>query len=144
MGMGLRVWGESLGFLGVFGGKRDETTFRFAGENETVAAILGGGVCCGGGSGGGGDEADEEAVVLLDLGAKKREITCCFCFPIEIDFLSCVGVKNVFIRGFGFGALSLLSAGRAWRTFQNYFFLIILTNASRAFNLELFFFKFSH
>lgn len=57
--MGLRVWGESLGFLGVFGGKRDETTFRFAGENETVAAILGGGVCCGGG----GDEADEEAVV---------------------------------------------------------------------------------
>lgn len=63
VGMGLRVWGESLGFLGVFGGKRDETTFRFAGENETVAAILGGGVCCGGGSGGGGDEADEEAVV---------------------------------------------------------------------------------
>lgn len=61
--MGLRVWGESLGFLGVFWGKRDETTFRFAGENETVAAILGGGVCCGGGSGGGGDEADEEAVV---------------------------------------------------------------------------------
>lgn len=57
--MGLRVWGESLGFLGVFWGKRDETTFRFAGENETVAAILGGGVCCGGR----GDEADEEAVV---------------------------------------------------------------------------------
>lgn len=61
--MGLRVWGESLGFLEVFWAKRDETTFRFAGENETVAAIFGGGVCCCGCGGCGGDDEEEKAVV---------------------------------------------------------------------------------
>lgn len=45
----------------------------------TVAEILGGGV------GGFGREEDESfADGVLDLGAKKREITCCFCFPILV------------------------------------------------------------
>lgn len=53
---------------------------RFAGEKVTVVVILGVGV------GGEGEETVFEGVVpeaeVLDLGAKKREITCCFCFPI--------------------------------------------------------------
>lgn len=48
---------------------------RLAGEYETVVAILGGGVAGGGFEGCAGAEG-------LGLGAKKREITCCFCFPI--------------------------------------------------------------
>lgn len=45
---------------------------RLAGENETEAVILGG-----------GEAAEEELVVWESgFGAKKREITCCFCFPM--------------------------------------------------------------
>lgn len=43
-----------------------------------MAEILGGGV------GGFGREEGDKSVSdeVLDLGAKKREITCCFCFPM--------------------------------------------------------------
>lgn len=55
----------------------------------TVAVILGGGVdefrrgdCDGGGDDGGEVEDGEEDG--LGLGAKKREIACCFCFPMTV------------------------------------------------------------
>lgn len=60
-----------------------------AGENETVDKTFGGGV--GGGCDWEGDAKDkdddgslgkEESSRVLGLGAKKREITCCFCFPM--------------------------------------------------------------
>lgn len=41
-----------------------------------MAEILGGGV-----GGFGRREEDDESV---DLGAKKREMTCCFCFPMPV------------------------------------------------------------
>lgn len=47
---------------------------RFAGEKLTVAAILGGGVQ--------GVVEVEGSSSFFGFGAKKREITCCFGFPI--------------------------------------------------------------
>lgn len=52
---------------------------RLAGENETVVAILGGGV-----AGGFWGSAGAEEVLAEGLGAKKRDIICCFCFPITV------------------------------------------------------------
>lgn len=57
----------------------DDRSFLLAGEKETVAEILGLEI---------GDEEDGGAVggvdesLILGLGAKKREITCCFCLPM--------------------------------------------------------------
>jgi len=48
---------------------------RLEGENVAVAEILGVGGLERGEEGGDGD---------LALRAKKREITCCFCFPMAI------------------------------------------------------------
>lgn len=75
--MALWVWGESLGsFEGLeFGEESREVRRRLEGEKVTVAEIFGGGV----------EEEDEGGAGLdgiLDLGAKKRDITCCFCLPI--------------------------------------------------------------
>lgn len=47
------------------------------GERETVAEIWGEDL---GGAGGGGEE--EEGDGGSDLGAKKREMVCCFGFPM--------------------------------------------------------------
>lgn len=61
---------------------------------------------------------------------RSAKLLAVFAFPLRL--ISCLVLccgSNVFIRGFGFAALSLVSAGRVWRTFQNLFFLIILTNA---------------
>lgn len=97
-GIGLWVWGDSLGFceglsgedsLGVLEGVevgevRLELRRRLDGEKVTVAEIFGGGV---GGFGSNGDcdgeEVEGEGDGIWGLGAKKREITCCFCFPME-------------------------------------------------------------
>lgn len=49
---------------------------RLAGEKETVLVILGGGV--------GGFCGCEGAGVVEEVGAKKREMTCCFCFPMAV------------------------------------------------------------
>jgi hypothetical protein len=43
--------------------------------------LLGDGAVCGGGGGGGGGLVE----VGLDLGAKKREIICCFCLPMVVE-----------------------------------------------------------
>ena len=90
--MGFWVWGESLGsFEGLgFGEESWELRRRLEGEKVTVAEILGGGV--GGfrreGFASGFEEEEGEEVEgfngVLDLGAKKREITCCFCLPIMV------------------------------------------------------------
>ena len=56
-----------------------ERSFRFEGEKETVVFTLGDGI------GGGGREEDERfdgGVGVAGLGAKKREMTCCFCLPM--------------------------------------------------------------
>lgn len=50
------------------------------GQKETTAAIFGGGVD-GDGEDGGGSGARGGGGVL-GLGAKKRDITCCFCLPV--------------------------------------------------------------
>ncbi|KAF2320375.1 hypothetical protein GH714_027327 [Hevea brasiliensis] len=69
---------ESLGLFGVEV-RWAERSFLLAGEKETVAEILGVEA---------GDEEDEGVVgrvdgsLVLALGAKKREITCCFCLPM--------------------------------------------------------------
>lgn len=59
---------------------------RLEGEKVTVVEIFGGGVGGFGSEDGDGDGddgiEDEDDEGALDLGAKKREITCCFCFPI--------------------------------------------------------------
>lgn len=88
-GIGLLVWGESLGSFGGLGeAVRWERRERLEGEKATVAVILGGGVGGGGWAGfnGGGDDDDEEdeGFVVLGFGAKKREMTCCFCFPMVV------------------------------------------------------------
>lgn len=76
---------EGLGF----GEESWELRRRLEGEKVTVAEILGGGV--GGfrreGSAFAFEEEGEEVEGfngVLDLGAKKREITCCFCLPIMV------------------------------------------------------------
>lgn len=51
-----------------------EVLRRFAGEKLTVATILGGGVQ--------GVVEVEGSSSFFSFGAKKREITCCFGFPI--------------------------------------------------------------
>lgn len=51
-----------------------ELRARLAGEKLTVVEIFGGG----GGEEGVGFDG------VLGFGAKKREITCCFCLPIVI------------------------------------------------------------
>lgn len=51
---------------------------RLEGENVAVAVILGVGV------GVGGLGRGEEGEGGFSLGAKKREITCCFCFPMAM------------------------------------------------------------
>lgn len=69
---------------------------RLEAEKETVAEILGGGVGGFGREDEGigvfdGDE-EEEVVGVLGLGAKKREMTCCFCFPmvaVALDVPKC-------------------------------------------------------
>lgn len=84
-GIGLWVWGESLGSLGGLGDEevRWEERRRLEGENVTVAVILGVGVCGSGFKGVGEEEEEEDGGFRgLDLGAKKRDMTCCFCFPI--------------------------------------------------------------
>lgn len=60
-----------------------ERSLRFEGENDTVVLTEGDG------SGGGGTEEDKgfDSGIgaddgSLDLGAKNREMTCCFCLPI--------------------------------------------------------------
>lgn len=82
-------WREESGeeSLGVLEGEEEvgevrlELRRRLEGEKVTVAVILGGGV---GGFGSNGDSDGEvEGEGSLGLGAKKREITCCFCFPME-------------------------------------------------------------
>ena len=81
--------GESLGSLGGLGGleARWEERRRFEGEKVTVAEILGGGVD-GFGREEGNDEEDEVLGEVddddgaLGLGAKKRDMTCCFSFPM--------------------------------------------------------------
>lgn len=90
--MGFWVWGESLGSFEGLGFEEEswELRRRLEGEKVTVAEILGGGV--GGfrreGSASGFEEEEGEEVEgfngVLDLGAKKREITCCFCLPIMV------------------------------------------------------------
>lgn len=80
------LWGEDNNF-GILDGldSGDESCDvlrRLAGEKLTVAAIFGGGV--------GGFVCDfevdvEEGSGGFDFGAKKREMTCCFCFPIVGD-----------------------------------------------------------
>lgn len=71
-----------LGFLGVEV-RWVERSLRFEGEKETVAFTLGDGI---GGEGGDGEDEGFAGGVgvdgVLGLGAKKREMTCCFCFPI--------------------------------------------------------------
>lgn len=52
-----------------------EVLRRFAGEKLTVAVILGGGVQ-------GLVEVEVEGSSFFGFGAKNREITCCFGFPI--------------------------------------------------------------
>lgn len=58
---------------------RVERRLRFDGEKATVVVIFGEeedeGAVCGGGL----------EVVGLDLGAKKREIICCFCLPMVVE-----------------------------------------------------------
>ncbi|MFS7936768.1 hypothetical protein Hanom_Chr05g00419621 [Helianthus anomalus] len=60
---------------------RWEVRRRLRGEKVTVAEILGD-------VDGGGDGGGEEG---LGFGAKKREMTCCFCFPIVMT-MTVVGV----------------------------------------------------
>lgn len=69
--------GESFGFLS--GEASREERRRFEGEKETTAAILGSGVDGDGEDGEGSDGRGGD----LALGAKKRDITCCFCLPIS-------------------------------------------------------------
>ena len=85
--MGFWVWGESLGSFEGLGFEEEswELRRRLEGEKVTVAEILGGGV--GGFRREGSASAFEEVEGfngVLDLGAKKREITCCFCLPIMV------------------------------------------------------------
>lgn len=75
----------------------EERRARLAGEKATVAVILGGGVggslgFDGGDEGGNEEEEGDEGSGVLGLGAKKREITCCFCFPMaeEVESLTVV------------------------------------------------------
>lgn len=97
-GMGLWVCGESLGsFEGLgFGEESWELRRRLDGEKVTVAEILGDGV---GGFGREGFGVEEEGEGeegfdgVLDLGAKKREITCCFCLPITAVEVAVVEVR---------------------------------------------------
>ena len=104
--MGFWVWGESLGsFEGLgYGEESRELRRRLEGEKVTVAEILGGGV--GGfrreGSASGFEEEEGEEVEgfngVLDLGAKKREITCCFCLPIMVMMVVVVMVEEEEVR----------------------------------------------
>lgn len=100
--MGFWVWGESLGsFEGLgFGEESWELRRRLEGEKVTVAEILGGGV--GGFRREGSASAFEEEVEgfngVLDLGAKKREITCCFCLPIMVMMVVVVMVEEEEVR----------------------------------------------
>lgn len=66
-----------------------ERSFRLDGEKETVVETLAGG---GGGSGfafGSGEEDEGSAGNgddgVWDLGAKNREMTCCFCLPMTMN-----------------------------------------------------------
>lgn len=59
---------------------------RLEGEKVTVAEILGGGVAEFSREGGGLEDCEGEDG--LGLGAKKREMTCCFCFPMEEESVS--------------------------------------------------------
>lgn len=62
-----------------------EVLRRFAGEKLTVATILGGGVQ--------GVVEVEGSSSFFGFGAKKREITCCFGFPIiPMETTAVVGV----------------------------------------------------
>lgn len=81
MGVGEEILGRLAGEW-----LRWEERRRLEGENSTVAVILGGGV---GGSGFKGFKEEEEegedgggGFWGLGLGAKNRDMTCCFCFPI--------------------------------------------------------------
>lgn len=83
--------GDNRGVLEGFliGDMSWEVRRRLRGEYVTVAEILGGGVdeFGRGDCDGGGDDGGEVDVVEEDgfgLGAKKREIACCFCFPMTV------------------------------------------------------------
>lgn len=80
--------GDSFNFLGAEAIWSDKS-FRFDGENDTVAEILAGdgdGSEFGFGTGKCGEEDEGSADFGDDgvfvLGAKNREIICCFCFPM--------------------------------------------------------------
>ena len=76
------MWGDNLGILeGLgFGEVSWEVRRRLEGEKVTVAEILWGGV-----GGFGSEDCDGEGEGVSGLGAKKREMTCCFCFPMQND-----------------------------------------------------------
>ena len=87
------MWGESFGALGGFEAGDWEARRRLDGGKVTVAEILGGGVGVFGREEGGDDDDDDEGfgavacgVGVLGLGAKKRDMTCCFCFPMAVAF----------------------------------------------------------
>lgn len=70
LGFGVRVLGCLLGDNEA----RARACLRLEGVKETVAEILGGGEGFGGGEEGG-----------FCFGAKKREMTCCFGFPMMLN-----------------------------------------------------------
>lgn len=74
----------------------------------------------------------------MDLGAKKREITCCFGFPIEIDFLPPAVVAMFLYWDLDLARFHFCQLGEVGTHFRFFFFLIILTN--ERFKLKLFFF----
>ena len=98
------VWSMGWESLGALGGLVEGETWeggrRLEGEKVTVVEILGGGVSGFGREDGDGDGddgiEDEDDEGALDLGAKKREITCCFCFPMALWCLP--SVVSVLIR----------------------------------------------
>lgn len=74
---------------------RVERRLRFDGEKATVVVIFGeeedeGAVC--------GGDGDGLVVVGLDLGAKKREIICCFCLPMVVEVV--VEEEEEEVKGF--------------------------------------------
>lgn len=102
-----------------FGEESWEVRSRLEGEKETVAEILGGGVDGFGREGCGTEEKQEEEGEgeafegVLVLGAKKRDITCCFCLPIVTVVMDVVvvEVRTVLQGGFADLARFMHSAG---------------------------------
>jgi hypothetical protein len=102
-GMGLWVWGESLGSFGGlgFGEESWEERRRLEGEKVTVAEILGAGVGGFGREGCGVEEGEGEGEGfdgVLGFEAKKRDITCCFCLPMTVVVVVVVEEKPNYLE----------------------------------------------